>query len=173
MTAREFFQGRWMQHPVHPLLVHVPVGAWVLALVFDLIAFGGGGNSFVRASQYCIVGGLAGAALAAIFGMGDMLTRTHKSTEPRRLALTHMSLNGALFVAYLVNAILRGREMALARPPALPFLLSLVGVVVLGVAGYIGGSLIYRHGIGLTLEKTTHEEREKLGHLIRERPAEV
>jgi uncharacterized membrane protein len=62
---------RIAKHPIHPMLVVVPLGLWVAALVFDAIA-ALSGNSLWRALAFWnIVGGIIGALVAAVPGFVD------------------------------------------------------------------------------------------------------
>jgi len=57
-------------HPVHPILVTVPIGAWVASLVFDLMAaFGDEPEVFARGAYWLVVIGIVGALLAALAGL--------------------------------------------------------------------------------------------------------
>ena len=63
---KAFLQGKWLGHPLHPALVHLPVGLFPAALLFDLLSRGGdGGNAIVQTSFYCIAVGLIVGLLAA------------------------------------------------------------------------------------------------------------
>jgi uncharacterized membrane protein len=53
-------------HPVHPMLVAVPIGLCVFALVCDIVALAGGAPAWSTAALYCTVGGIVGAVLAAV-----------------------------------------------------------------------------------------------------------
>src|SRR5215211_7773807 len=63
-------------HPFHPILVTIPIGAWVSSLVFDIAtrANSDGSRSLVDASYWLIGIGLLGALLAAVFGLLDLFT---------------------------------------------------------------------------------------------------
>ena len=58
----------------------------------------------------------------------------------------HMVSNLTIVVLYLVNLFLRTRA---APDAALPFWLSLAGVALLGVSGYLGGALVFEHRVGV------------------------
>src|SRR4051794_39328641 len=62
-------------HPLHPVLVTVPIGAWVASLVFDIASRvnSKGAPSLVDASYWLIGIGILGALLAAVFGLLDLL----------------------------------------------------------------------------------------------------
>src|SRR5207249_3237877 len=60
----DFLKGKWLGHPLHPILAHVPMAMWPGALIFDLLSQCPiGGNAMVRLSFYAIMFGLAAALL--------------------------------------------------------------------------------------------------------------
>ena len=62
-------------HPIHPMLVPIPIGLWIFSLVCDLIAAGGSTNpAWQTVAFYSMGGGIVGALLAAIFGLIDLLS---------------------------------------------------------------------------------------------------
>jgi uncharacterized membrane protein len=146
-VVKEFFQGRWLGHPLHPMLVHVPTGLWPAALVFDVIAFARpGNNSVVQTSFWCIVAGLAVAAIAAPAGLADWAD-IKKEKEARQIGIYHMSLNGAVTAILLVSVLFRGADLQTATTVSLPqLLMCLVANAILAVAGYLGGRMVFEHG---------------------------
>ncbi|HEY4757591.1 MAG TPA: DUF2231 domain-containing protein, partial [Chthoniobacterales bacterium] len=66
----DFLKGKWLGHPLHPILVHIPMAMWPSALVFDVLSQREiGGNVMVQLSFYAIAFGLAAALLAAPTGL--------------------------------------------------------------------------------------------------------
>lgn len=142
-----FLQGKWLGHPLHPALVHVPTGLWPAALAFDLLYRAGDGDGdFARAAFYCIAVGLAGAVLAVPPGNADWLEI--KPEKPaRRIGLYHLALNVTAAIIWSLNLAVRWRD-----PDTVPtsgLLLSAVGVAILLVSGYLGGRMVYDYGIGI------------------------
>ena len=66
-------QGKPLGHPLHPLLVHFPVGLWVLSLLLDLASLAAGSHAVVRAAFYTMLLGEITALLAAVPGLVDWL----------------------------------------------------------------------------------------------------
>jgi uncharacterized membrane protein len=150
MTLKSFLQGRFMGHPLHPALVHLPVGLWVASWISDLLARGSAGDVAVSASfsgvaLYCIGLGLAGAFLAAPTGIAEWMD-IPRGTAAKRTANLHFALNVLLIAGYFVQLFLRSAETEVS-PSMLLF--NTVQLVVLGISGYLGGVLAYRHGIGV------------------------
>src|SRR5205823_1676683 len=69
-----FLKGTWLGHPLHPILVHVPMAMWPGALIFDLLSqWGIGGNAVVRLSFYAIVFGLIASLIGSAYLGGRMV----------------------------------------------------------------------------------------------------
>jgi uncharacterized membrane protein len=131
------------KHPVHPMLVTIPIGLWIFSLICDLIyVFGGQGETWSVVAFYTLAGGLVGAVVAAVPGFIDLL-----SLPPalRRVAITHMSINLCVLVAFGVSLWLRTR----ATTSFTPQWLSVIGVGLLGVSGWLGGKMVHVHGVGV------------------------
>ena len=145
-------------HPVHPILVTIPIGAWIASFVFDLISRGDVEHRvFAKGAFWLILIGIVGGVLAALFGLMDFLT-IPKGTKAYQTALIHMALNSAVLVLFAVNFVLRRDE--LLTPVGTPWryiVFSGVLLAVLGVSGYLGGKLSYRYGIRVADEATQRE----------------
>ncbi|MFE6129825.1 Rieske 2Fe-2S domain-containing protein [Streptomyces sp. NPDC056437] len=132
--ARDVLHGRWLGHPVHPLLVQVPIGTWLSAAVLDLLP----GH---RRGAHTLVGvGLAAAAPAAVTGWVDW---AELQRQQMRVGLLHAVTNtvGVGLYAWSFAARTRGRT---GRGKALGF----AGLSLVGVGGAIGGHLAYRQASG-------------------------
>jgi uncharacterized membrane protein len=146
----DFLQGKWLKHPRHPILVHVPTALWPAALGFDLLSrFGVGGNAMVRTSFYAILLGLVAAVAAMPPGIADW-SGIKRGRPAWAIGLVHMVLNVAVTILWAVNLILRwdGLDGAHAVGTG-PLVLSVVGMAVLLVAGYLGGRMVYDYGISV------------------------
>ena len=132
-------------HPIHPMLVTIPIGLWVFSLVSDLIGMRAAVPEIWHAVAYwTMVGGIVGALAAAIFGFIDLLSLP---PEPRKTALTHMSINLVVVVLYVINFWLRSRTPD--APGGLVWL-SLVSIALLVVSGWLGGKMVYVMGIAVS-----------------------
>jgi uncharacterized membrane protein len=132
------------KHPIHPMLVPIPIGLWIFSFVCDLaFVLGKGVSLWFTLGFYAMIAGLAGALLAAIPGMIDMLSL--RGTV-KKIALTHMALNLTIVVLYAVNIGTRitGSEVAGA-----PLVLSIVAISLLAVSGWLGGHMVYVHRVAV------------------------
>jgi uncharacterized membrane protein len=127
------------------MLVPLPIGLFLFSLAADIIYRAGwGGPIWVDLAFYTMAGGIVGALAAAVPGLVDYLSLRARDT--RRVATAHLVLNLALVAVYAVNLWLRTGADATTR---LPFLLSILGLVTLAVSGWLGGELVYVHGVGV------------------------
>lgn len=150
-------------HPFHPVLVTIPIGAWVASFVFDLLSRAvDDGTAFVRGAAALLVIGVVGALVAAVFGFMDY-SRLASGTRAVRTATIHMLLNVAAVVAMIVNYMLRRDDLAAPETPAGLVAFSGVVLVVLTVSGWLGGHLSYKDGVRVADEQTQAEGFEIVG----------
>jgi uncharacterized membrane protein len=133
-------------HPIHPMVVPIAIGGFLLSFVFDIVCLVTGSmDPWTTVAYYTMIGGIVGALAAAVFGFTDLLSLPAGQT--RHIGLTHMGINLTVVVLYVVNAWLRhGNPTSLK----LPMLLSLVGVLLLIVSGWLGGKMVYEAGVGVS-----------------------
>ena len=133
-------------HPIHPMLVPIAIGGFVLSLAFDIACVATGQVApWATVSYYTMIGGIVGALAAAVFGFIDMLSL---SGYTRSVALKHMGLNLTVVVLYVCNAWLRSGTADHA-PGGTPFILSLIAAGLLIISGWLGGKMVYEAGVGV------------------------
>src|SRR5881296_147186 len=133
--------------PIHPMLVVLPLGLWVAALVFDVIYAITGHPSLRTAAFWNVGAGVVGALLAAIPGFVDWLGLTGRAA---RLGTYHMLLNLGAVAIFALNWLVRTR---VGGDSPLPLILSVVGVIGVAVSGWLGGELVYAHRVGVEDEE--------------------
>lgn len=103
-------------HPFHPILVTVPIGAWVASLVFDIASrFVSDPGFLALGSVWLIAIGVVGALVAAMVGFLDLLAIPTR-TPAFRTGLVHMSLNLGVTVAYAGNWVWRHADYGRPDP---------------------------------------------------------
>ena len=90
-----------------------------------------------------MAGGIIGALIAAVPGFIDFLSLKGQS---RSVAVAHMTINLSLVVLFAINLYLRSRGVPV---DSYPIYLSLLGVIALGVSGWLGGHLVYVHSVAV------------------------
>ena len=140
-------------HPIHPMLIPFPIGLLVFSFVADLI-FMWNGNPIWKdyLAFYTMLGGIIGAAAAAVPGLIDWATLTDRAAV--RVANWHARVNIITLVIFIASFYLRTSSGAawIAGLPSLPLILSTVGVIGLCIAGWLGGQLVFRHGVAVDVK---------------------
>ncbi|HEY6769457.1 MAG TPA: DUF2231 domain-containing protein [Candidatus Sulfotelmatobacter sp.] len=144
------------KHPVHPMLVGLPIGLWVFALICDVVQALSGNAVWQTVATYCVAGGIAGAILAAVPGLIDYFSIDE--AEMKRIANLHLAANLAAVVIFAINLWLRFR---LSADSHLPLWLSVVGVLAIGVGGWLGGEMVYVKGMAVEAVEKLSKKVEK------------
>lgn len=147
-------------HPLHPMLVTLPIGLFIFSLASDLISFYvENPEAWTTVAFYTMGGGLVGALIAAVPGLIDLLSlRNH---HLQKIAITHMSLNLSVVALFAFNFWLRFNG---AGNQGTPFWLSLVAVATLAVSGWLGAEMVHKHGVGVQVEIDAAELEEGAAH---------
>ena len=150
---KDLLEGKPLRHPIHPMLVHFPIGFLVLSFLLDLVslAFPEVPN-LVRGSCYAMLLGIITALLAAVPGFVDYsdIRRDHPG---KTTATRHMTLNLMVVAIYGINLWIRSSVLSDPKISLLPLLLSIIGIGLLSVSGYLGGRLVYDQGIAVGRHK--------------------
>lgn len=138
--AKDVLHGRWLGHPVHPLLVAVPIGMWSGASLLDLTSRDDGAR---RAARRLVGGGLLAVVPTVVTGYADW-SELGAFKRPKRVGLVHAAANAATSAVYLASWFARRRgDHARGRD------LALLGAGGLMVGGYLGGHLAFSEGVGV------------------------
>ncbi|HET9032897.1 MAG TPA: DUF2231 domain-containing protein [Dokdonella sp.] len=135
-----------MRHPLHPALVHFPIACWSLASAADLASLFLGQPAWWLAGVLMTIG-LTLAIPAMIAGFTELM-RLPEDNPAIRDVNRHMIMVMAAFSLYLASLLMRVEGMTLHAPGLLAMALSLAGFVCLGIAGWLGGKLVYGHRLG-------------------------
>lgn len=147
MKLLDILQGKWLGHPLHPALVHVPIGAWIGACLLDLaVRLDWGGPILGQLALYLVIAGLLGAFAAVAPGIADWI-EIKKEKPAWKLGLYHMALNLSAALIWAVNCGLRIGADNVVTGPVLAS--SLLGTGVVLASGYIGSLMVFDHGISV------------------------
>jgi uncharacterized membrane protein/nitrite reductase/ring-hydroxylating ferredoxin subunit len=162
---KDFLEGKPLRHPLHPMLVHFPIGLFLLSLLLDLVSlvFPSVPN-LVRDSFYAMLLGVITALIAAVPGFVDY-TDIRSDHPAKRTATTHLTLNLIVVALYGINLGVRSSLLVDPKIQMVPLILSLIAIALLSVSGYLGGRLVYDDGIGVGRHKRRTPTPENTLHL--------
>jgi nitrite reductase/ring-hydroxylating ferredoxin subunit/uncharacterized membrane protein len=142
---KSLLHGTGLGHPLHPALTDVPIGAWMMAVVFDVIWLLAPSAAWAaRGAEVAGIVGVVGAVGAAATGLADW---SDSYGPERRTGLTHAALNTLALILFVVSAVLRlGTSDGASTVGAA---LDIVGLVSVLVAAYLGGHMVFALGTGV------------------------
>ena len=140
---RDVLNGVWLGHPLHPMLVQVPVGVWLSASILDLA------HGHERAARLLVGTGMIAAGPAALAGAADW---SEQHEQQMRVGIVHVAGN-------VVALGLYGASLA-SRDPRLSRALRLTGLAAVSASGVLGGHISFRLAGGAN-------HAEEVPHLVK------
>jgi uncharacterized membrane protein len=138
-------------HPIHPMIIPFPIALWVFSLVADIIYLWRG-NPVWRDSIafYALLAGIIGAVAAAVFGLIDWLSLTDKAVV--KIANWHARLNVIALLVFAGSFYLRttSGSSLVSGSYTIPLMLSILGVVLITISGWLGGEMVFKHGVAVS-----------------------
>lgn len=142
---------RVARHPLHPMLVMFPTALLPLLLFMDVLAWWTGDDAFWVAGFWVGVAGIVMTLLAVAAGIPDMAAIPDE-TRAHRTALFHAIVGTTVLLVFAATTWARWN--AGTDRLTLATVVDVIGVLLVGVQGWLGGELVYRHHLGV---KTTAE----------------
>jgi uncharacterized membrane protein len=136
-----------MKHPIHPILVHFPVGAWFISTIGDVAYLFTNEQVGWVAGVLLIIGTIT-ALFAMITGLIE-LGKIDQQSPAMKIANQHMILMLVSWSFYTVSLFLRLDGTSLGQPGMVAIIMSIAGLISLCIAGWLGGKLVYEHGVGV------------------------
>jgi nitrite reductase/ring-hydroxylating ferredoxin subunit/uncharacterized membrane protein len=143
---KSLLNGTWLGHPLHPAITDVPIGAWLLAALFDIIWLVSPTASSwaARGAEAAVLIGILAAIGAAITGLTDW---SDSYGAERTVGLYHAGLNSLALILYIVSFVLRlgvstGASVAAA-------VVGFIAIVLVLAAAYLGGDMVFGKGAGV------------------------
>ena len=141
---KSLLNGTWLGHPLHPVMTDVPITAWMLTAVFDVIWLIAHPAWAAYGAFVSVIVGLLGALGAIVTGLTDW---SDTYGAERRVGLNHALFNAGATILYLVSFVLR----LLAGPGngIAAVILGFVGLASVLYAAYLGGDMVFTKGTGV------------------------
>jgi uncharacterized membrane protein len=131
------------------MLIPFPIALWVFSLVADIIYVWRDNPAWGWIAFYSLAGGILGAILAATFGIIDYFSIRDKRVS--KIAAWHARINVLALVLFAASFYLRTTRGAslTSGNMTIPLLLSIAGVISVTASGWLGGELVFKHGVGV------------------------
>ncbi|MBF6599941.1 MAG: DUF2231 domain-containing protein [Dehalococcoidia bacterium] len=148
-------------HPMHPTLVEAPIGLFVWAFASQLIFLTTTTHFWYSMSFWTGIAALSAALIAALPGFGDLRTIGARSAA-YRIGVTHMVLNLSLLALFFTAVLLMLNDSATGGAKLIAVgTLQGVGVIMLGISGWLGGEMVYKHHLAVVpLDEQEGQEAE-------------
>ena len=134
-AVKDLLHGTWLGHPLHPVLIHAPIGSFLSAAVLDAVPGQG------RAATTMITAGVVVSPATIAAGWTDW---SELSADQRRVGLVHAATN-AVAVGFYIASLSARASGNKARGKALAY----AGASLLGAGAYLGGHLTYTQAAGV------------------------
>lgn len=152
-------------HPLHPMLVALPIGLFVWALVADIIYVARDNDPvWYDLAFWTGIAAIVTALVAALPGFGDYFTMASKS-DARGIATAHMILGLTTTSLFIIAAALMWDDGAVdgSRLTAV-VALHAVGVGLLALSGWLGGEMVFKHHLAVVPDDAELEREEHARH---------
>lgn len=141
MRSKASFDG----HPIHPILVSFPIAFFTGTLICDVATLLLSEQAFPLVGKYLNIGGIAFALLAAIPGIIDWFLVVPPESSAKKRATKHGLINITVVLIFSIALVLKYRT----ANHLVILAIEAIGFVLLSIAGYMGGTLVYRNQIGV------------------------
>lgn len=133
-------------HPLHPILITLPIGLFVATFLFDIIFWRTANEAYATAALWLLGFGLIAAAAAAVAGLTDFLG----DSRIRDLSdAWHHAMGNVIMVLVQVFSFYWRYRHGPAGVVPVGLLLSLIAVCILVYTGWKGGELVFRHRVAV------------------------
>jgi uncharacterized membrane protein/nitrite reductase/ring-hydroxylating ferredoxin subunit len=139
-------KARIKSHPLHPILVGFPITFFISTLLFDVVGLWRGNESFLQTGFYLHLLAIISAIVAAIPGLIDYLKVIPPRSSAKKRGTQHALLNSSALLIFIGTWVDKN-----SHDPGLTLILlfEFLAVILLGIGGWLGGTLVHRNQIGI------------------------
>jgi uncharacterized membrane protein len=147
-------RSRRIRRPLHPPFTHFPVGAYVFAAGFDLVSLGGGARhawarELYHAGTFVLIAGTALCLVTMATGFTDLIRFLPGTRPALRTVSAHICVMAAVFMIGIGDLAWRISDYGRAVTPPGIAACSVAAAIGVCAGGFIGGELVFRHGIAV------------------------
>jgi uncharacterized membrane protein/nitrite reductase/ring-hydroxylating ferredoxin subunit len=141
-------KAHFRSHPIHPILIVFPIAFFTGAFLFDILKSITDNVSFETTSGYLILAGIISGFIAAIPGIIDYFFTVPPKSSAKKRATQHGLINVSMLIIFIIVFALRQKSGV----PAWPVIgLEFIGIVLMTISGWIGGTLVHRNQVGVDI----------------------
>jgi uncharacterized membrane protein len=133
-------------HPIHAMLVPIPIVCFIGTLLSDITYAETANMQWANFSAWMLAIGVLFSIVVALFGLIDFLGDAR--IRALNVAWVHLIGNDTAILLSIVNLFVHSRDAYTSVVPT-GLILSAVVVAILAVTGWLGGSLVFRHRVGV------------------------
>src|SRR5688572_5501781 len=148
-------------HPIHPMIIPFPIALWVFSLVADLIYVWRGSPVWRDGIAFdALLAGIIGAVAAAVPGLIDWISIKDKAVV--KIANWHARLNVIARLVFAASFYLRttSGSSLVSGSYTIPLALSVLGVILISISGWLGGEMVFKHGVAVETQSANRVARE-------------
>lgn len=151
-SLADLLHGKWLGHPLHPVLTDITLGAWVSGVVLDLVSLATGNRRMSEAADTLVELGTASALPTGLAGMADYSAIKQDAVE---YGAAHALLNGSALALFAFSIRARRQQK---RDTGVA--LSLAGLGVSMLSAWLGGEMVFRLGVGTDHAKRARQDED-------------
>lgn len=144
-------RANFKDHPIHPILVNFPIAFFTGTWLFDVIGLFTADNIVMIPAYYLNIGGIGFALLAAVAGLIDYTHTVPPNSSAKKRAAKHGLLNVSVVALFGIALYLRLSPDLEINNDFFILFIETIAVVILSIAGWLGGTLVYRNQIGVDI----------------------
>lgn len=134
-------------HPLHPPLTDAAIGAYTVACIFAVIgALGWIEDAAGKTAWLALLVGICAGVASAATGLADLLT-IPRSSPTFRSAAIHGSVMACASLLFVLAAVFQYDGFHEGTVTTAGLVFTAAGFVLLMVGGWLGGALVFVHGI--------------------------
>jgi uncharacterized membrane protein len=137
------------------MLVAFPIGFLCGGIVFDVLSRALERETFYTTAYHCLIAGIVTGFVAAIPGLVDLLSVVSSTSAARRVGLMHMTVNTSALLLFMASVLMRPSFVDRTIISIVP---AYLGLILLGIGGWLGGSLVYEHHVGVEVKNERKPE---------------
>jgi len=141
-------KARLLGHPIHQMLIVLPLGLLIAAWAADVAYFAGVRNVLAQVGYWNTAGGIMSGLVAAVFGFIDWIG-VPIGSRAKRIGAWHAGFNVTVLLLFAVSLVIR-HPLTAHVPNLLSFVCATVGLLLAGISGWLGGELVNRLGVGVS-----------------------